>query len=110
MMDKEQVVAHAVQRGLKPLAQVKNIVAVASGKGGVGKSTVACNLALALAAGGARVGLLDADIYGPSVPLMMGVPTAQPDSDGEVMQPVLAHGLPLMSIGFLIDADRKSVV
>lgn len=108
-MDKEQVVAHAVQRGLKPLPQVKNIVAVASGKGGVGKSTVACNLALALAAEGARVGLLDADIYGPSVPLMMGVPNAQPESDGEVMQPVLALGLPLMSIGFLMDAEQAAV-
>ena len=112
-MDKEQqgatVVAHAVQRGLRPLPQVKNIVAVASGKGGVGKSTVACNLALALAAEGARVGLLDADIYGPSVPLMLGVPNAQPESDSEVMQPVLAHGMPLMSIGFLMDAEQAAV-
>lgn len=108
-MDKEQVVAHAVQRGLKPLPQVKNIVAVASGKGGVGKSTLACNLALALAAEGARVGLLDADIYGPSVPLMMGVADAQPDSDGHMMQPVLAHGMPLMSIGFLVDAGQAAI-
>ncbi len=103
------IARHAVQRGLKSLPSVKNIIAVASGKGGVGKSTVACNLALALAAEGARVGLLDADIYGPSVPLMMGVPDARPDSDGQTMEPVTAHGLALMSIGFLVGEGQAAI-
>src|ERR1700678_3512772 len=86
--------SHAVQRNLKPLAGVKNIVAVASGKGGVGKSTVAVNLALAWAAGGAQVGILDADIYGPSQPLMLGLAGARPSSpDGKLIRPLRAHGL-----------------
>lgn len=101
------VVTHAVQQGLKPLGAVRNIVAVASGKGGVGKSTVAVNLALALSQEGARVGLLDADIYGPSQPRMLGLLDAHPESrDGKTLEPLPAHGLVAMSIGFLVD-DRQ---
>jgi ATP-binding protein involved in chromosome partitioning len=102
-----QITAHAVQRTLKPLANVKNIVAVASGKGGVGKSTTAANLALAWAAQGAKVGLLDADIYGPSQPLMMGLSGAKPVSDdGKHMTPLRAYGVEVMSIGFMIDQEQ----
>ena len=102
-----QITAHAVQRTLKPLANVKNIVAVASGKGGVGKSTTAANLALAWAAQGAKVGLLDADIYGPSQPLMMGLAGAKPVSaDGKHLSPLRAHGVEVMSIGFMIDQEQ----
>jgi ATP-binding protein involved in chromosome partitioning len=102
--------SHAVQRNLKPIDQIKNIVAVASGKGGVGKSTVAVNLALAWAAQGARVGLLDADIYGPSQPLMLGLEGRRPSSpDGKQLQPVAAHGIVAMSIGFLVDAEQPMV-
>ncbi len=101
---------HAVQRTLKPLAGVKNIVAVASGKGGVGKSTVAVNIALAWAAGGARVGVLDADIYGPSQPLMLGLSGQHPSSpDGKLIRPLRAHGLVAMSIGFLVDPSQAVV-
>jgi ATP-binding protein involved in chromosome partitioning len=104
------IVPHAVQRNLKPLAGVKNIVAVASGKGGVGKSTVAVNLALAWAAGGAQVGILDADIYGPSQPLMLGLTGQHPSSaDGKRIQPLQAHGLAAMSIGFLVDPAQAVV-
>src|SRR6202165_1019794 len=102
-----QITAHAVQRTLKPLANVKNIVAVASGKGGVGKSTTAANLALAWAAQGAKVGLLDADIYGPSQPLMMGLTGAKPVSaDGKHLTPLRAHGVEVMSLGFMIDQEQ----
>jgi ATP-binding protein involved in chromosome partitioning len=101
------ITSHAVQRTLKPLAQVKNIVAVASGKGGVGKSTTAANLALAWAAQGARVGLLDADIYGPSQPQMMGLAGRKPQTeDGKHILPLTAHGVEVMSIGFMIDAEQ----
>jgi ATP-binding protein involved in chromosome partitioning len=105
-----KVVPHAVQRGVKLVEGVKNIIAVASGKGGVGKSTTAVNLALALAAEGARVGMLDADIYGPSQPTMLGI-SGQPESkDGKSMEPMLSHGLQAMSIGFLInDIDTPMV-
>ncbi len=104
---KADITAHAVQRTLKPLANVKNIVAVASGKGGVGKSTTAANLALAWAAQGARVGLLDADIYGPSQPQMMGLAGVKPQStDGKHITPLRAHGVEVMSIGFMIDAEQ----
>jgi ATP-binding protein involved in chromosome partitioning len=104
---KADITAHAVQRTLKPLANVKNIVAVASGKGGVGKSTTAANLALAWAAQGARVGLLDADIYGPSQPQMMGLPGVKPQStDGKHITPLRAHGVEVMSIGFMIDPEQ----
>jgi ATP-binding protein involved in chromosome partitioning len=105
-----QIHAHAVQRPLKPLPGVKNIIAVASGKGGVGKSTVAVNLALAWAAQGARVGVLDADIYGPSQPLMLGLTGQRPSApDGKHIQPLHAHGVAAMSIGFLIDPDQPMV-
>jgi ATP-binding protein involved in chromosome partitioning len=105
-----EIHAHAVQRSLKPLAGVKNIVAVASGKGGVGKSTVAANLALAWAAQGARVGVLDADIYGPSQPLMLGLTGGRPSSpDGKHIEPLRNHGIVAMSIGFLVDAEQPMV-
>ena len=102
--------AHGVQANLKPLGGVKNLIAVASGKGGVGKSTVAVNLALALAADGARTGLLDADIYGPSQPHMVGLAGERPISeDGKSMEPLEALGLEVMSIGFLVDQDQPMV-
>jgi len=101
---------HAVQSNLKPIQAVKNIIAVASGKGGVGKSTVSANLALALSAEGASVGILDADIYGPSQPHMMGIVGQQPVSeDGKTMLPLRAHGLQVMSIGALVDPDQPMV-
>ncbi|HWP00095.1 MAG TPA: iron-sulfur cluster carrier protein ApbC [Methylococcus sp.] len=103
-----EIVSHAVQKNLKPLPGVKNIVAIASGKGGVGKSTTAVNLALALSAEGARVGILDADIYGPSQPLMLGV-SARPETDGKSFKPILAHGLQSMSIGYLVDEDTPMI-
>jgi len=104
-----KIIAHSVQRGVTLLPSVKNIVAVASGKGGVGKSTTAANLALALAAEGASVGVLDADIYGPSQPMMMGI-TARPESaDGKTMEPLENYGVQVMSIGFLVDADNPMI-
>ena len=104
-----KITAHAVQRGVQLLPRVKNIVAVASGKGGVGKSTTAVNLALALAAEGASVGILDADIYGPSQPTMMGV-AGQPESaDGKTMEPLANYGVQVMSIGFLVEADNPMI-
>jgi len=104
-----RIVAHAVQRGLKVLPNVKNIVAVSSGKGGVGKSTVAANLALALAAEGARVGMLDADIYGPSQPMMLGLAGKPETVDGRLLEPMIGHGIQAISIGLLIDADQPMV-
>ena len=107
---RSHVVAHAVQHGVKLLPGVKNIIAIASGKGGVGKSTTAANLALALAAEGARVGVLDADIYGPSQPQMLGVGDQRPETlDGKTMEPLTAHGMQVMSIGFLIDIETPMV-
>ena len=104
-----QVVAHAAQGGVQLLPQVKNIIGVASGKGGVGKSTTAANLALALHLEGARVGLLDADIYGPSQPMMMGL-TGRPESaDGKTMNPLIGHGVQVMSIGFLVNPNEAMV-
>jgi ATP-binding protein involved in chromosome partitioning len=103
------IVAHAVQRGVQLLPGVKNIVAVASGKGGVGKSTTAVNIALALAAEGARVGLLDADIYGPSLPMMMGLQGRPESADGKTMEPMENHGVQVMSIGFLVDGDQAMI-
>jgi ATP-binding protein involved in chromosome partitioning len=104
-----KIVAHTVQRGLKVMPNVKNIVAVASGKGGVGKSTVAANLALALAAEGARVGMLDADIYGPSQPTMLGISGRPESADGRTLEPMENHGIQMSSIGLLIDADQPMV-
>jgi ATP-binding protein involved in chromosome partitioning len=105
-----RIASHAARKNLQPLPGIRNIIAVASGKGGVGKSTVAANLALALAAEGARVGLLDADIYGPSQPRMFGVHGTRPTSpDGKRMNPVVAHGVQLMSIGFLVDDDQPMI-
>ncbi|MDP2169075.1 MAG: iron-sulfur cluster carrier protein ApbC [Rhodocyclaceae bacterium] len=106
----QKIVSHAVQKGVKLVPGVKNIIAVASGKGGVGKSTTAVNLALALAAEGASVGILDADIYGPSQPQMLGIADKQPEStDGKKLQPLTAHGIQAMSIGFLIDPEQPMV-
>ncbi len=105
----QKITSHAVQRGVKLVPGVKNIVAVASGKGGVGKSTTAVNLALALAAEGANVGILDADIYGPSQPTMLGI-TGRPESrDGKTLEPLEGYGVQAMSIGFLIDVDTPMV-
>ncbi|MGD8710897.1 MAG: iron-sulfur cluster carrier protein ApbC [Ectothiorhodospiraceae bacterium] len=105
-----EVSSRQVQATLKPLENIRNVIAVASAKGGVGKSTMACNLALALAAEGARVGILDADIYGPSQPRMMGVMGRKPDSpDGKTITPLENYGVKVMSIGFLIDEDTPMV-
>ena len=104
-----QVATHAVPVGLKPLPGVKNVIAIASGKGGVGKSTTTVNLALALASEGARVGVLDADIYGPSIPTMLGIDGKPETEDGKTMLPKLGHGLQTNSIGFLIDKDQAMV-
>lgn len=104
-----KVVAHAVQRGVELLPQVKNIIAISSGKGGVGKSTTAANLALALAAEGARVGLLDADIYGPSQPMMMGLAGKPESTDGKTMEPLENYGVQVMSIGFLVNQDEAMI-
>ena len=104
-----KVTPHAVQRGVQLLPKVKNIVAVASGKGGVGKSTTAVNLALALAAEGATVGILDADIYGPSQPMMMGIEGRPESADGKTMEPMENYGVQVMSIGFLVEADNPMI-
>ncbi|HEX2539872.1 MAG TPA: iron-sulfur cluster carrier protein ApbC [Caldimonas sp.] len=104
-----KVVPHAVQRGVQLLPNVKNIVAVASGKGGVGKSTTAVNLALALAAEGGRVGILDADIYGPSQPMMMGIEGRPESADGKTMEPMENYGVQVMSIGFLVEQDNPMI-
>jgi ATP-binding protein involved in chromosome partitioning len=103
-----KVMSHAVQGELKPLEQIRNIIAVASGKGGVGKSATAVNLALALRADGARVGVLDADIYGPSMPRMLGV-SGHPQTDGNRIVPQRAHGLQVMSIGFMVEEDTPMI-
>ena len=104
-----KIIAHSVQRGVPLLPGVKNMIAVASGKGGVGKSTTAANLALALAAEGARVGMLDADIYGPSQPVMFGIHGRPHTPDGQSMEPMENHGVQVSSIGFLIDMDQPMV-
>lgn len=106
---RSNISAHAVQRGVALLKGVKNVVAVASGKGGVGKSTTAVNLALALSAEGARVGLLDADIYGPSLPMMMGLEGRPQSSDGQTMEPLENYGIQVMSIGFLVAQDEAMI-
>jgi ATP-binding protein involved in chromosome partitioning len=104
-----KVIAHAVQPGVALVPGVRNIIAVASGKGGVGKSTTAVNLALALQAEGARVGLLDADIYGPSVPTLLGVSQRPDSADGKTMSPVVGHGIQANSIGFMISEDNPAI-
>lgn len=103
-----EITSHAVQEGTKPLDGVKNIIAVASGKGGVGKSTVSANLALALAAEGANVGILDADIYGPSQPRMFGL-SGQPTTDGNSLLPMNSYHIQTMSIGYLIEEDTPMI-
>ena len=104
-----KIVAHSVQKALKPIDNVKNIIAVASGKGGVGKSTTAVNLALALSVEGARVGILDADIYGPSQPRMLGVSGKPESKDGKTLEPMMSYHLQAMSIGFLIDEETPMI-
>src|SRR5690606_33978827 len=104
-----KIMPHAVQTGLRPLPNVRNIIAVASGKGGVGKSTTSVNVALALSRQGARVGLLDADIYGPSVPIMLGVSDKPKNLENKMMGPVVGHGIQANSIGFLIDEDAPAI-
>jgi ATP-binding protein involved in chromosome partitioning len=104
-----RVTAHSVQRGVQLMPNVKNIIAVASGKGGVGKSTTAANLALALAAEGAKVGVLDADIYGPSQPMMLGIDRRPESDDGQTMEPLENHGVQVMSIGFLINQEEAMI-
>jgi ATP-binding protein involved in chromosome partitioning len=104
-----KVLAHSVQRGVQLMPNVKNIIAVASGKGGVGKSTTAVNLALALAAEGAAVGVLDADIYGPSQPMMMGIDGRPESADGKTMEPMENYGVQVMSIGFLVNQDEAMI-
>ncbi|MEF3082963.1 iron-sulfur cluster carrier protein ApbC [Luteimonas sp. SMYT11W] len=104
-----RVASHAVQGALLPHPRIRNIIAIGSGKGGVGKSTTAVNLALALAAEGARVGVLDADVYGPSIPMMLGL-SGKPDSpDGKSILPMHAHGIEAMSIGLLVDQDTPMI-
>ncbi len=104
-----QVKSHAVQQNLKPLQGIKNIIAVASGQGGVGKSTTAVNLALALQAEGAKVGILDADIYGPSVPRMLGCQGQPESTDGKSLEPMVGHGIQSMSIGYLVEEDTPMI-
>ncbi len=104
-----RIVSHSVQRGVPLIPNVKNIIAVASGKGGVGKSTTAVNLALALSAEGASVGILDADIYGPSQPQMLGIQGRPESLDGKSLEPLVNHGIQVMSIGFLVDVDTPMV-
>jgi ATP-binding protein involved in chromosome partitioning len=104
-----KIASHAVQKGVKPIPNIKNIIAVASGKGGVGKSTVAVNLALALSAEGANVGILDADIYGPSQPRMLGVKMKPESKDGRTLEPIVSYHLQAMSIGFLVDEETPMI-
>jgi ATP-binding protein involved in chromosome partitioning len=104
-----KIVAHAVQQTLKPNPNIKNIIAVASGKGGVGKSTTSVNLALALAAEGARVGILDADIYGPSIPMMLGLSGFPASEDNKTMLPKVAYDIQTISIGYLVDQSQPMI-
>ncbi|RJX30377.1 MAG: iron-sulfur cluster carrier protein ApbC [Oxalobacter sp.] len=104
-----KIVPHTVQGGVRLMKNVKNVIAVASGKGGVGKSTTAVNIALALAAEGAKVGLLDADIYGPSQPMMMGISGKPETKDGKTMEPLENYGVQVSSVGFMIKPDEPMV-
>ena len=104
-----RIATHAVQPNVTALANVRNVIAIGSGKGGVGKSTTAVNLALALAADGARVGVLDADVYGPSVPMMLGLHGRPDSTDGKSIEPIRAHGIEAMSIGLLVEADTPMI-
>ena len=104
-----KIKSHAVQQNLKPLKGIKNIIAVASGKGGVGKSTTAVNLALALQAEGATVGILDADIYGPSIPRMLGCKGQPESTDGKSLEPMVGHGIQSMSMGYLVEEDTPMI-
>ena len=104
-----EIASHSVQGGINPLEGIKNVIAVASGKGGVGKSTTAVNLALALQQEGARVGVLDADIYGPSIPRMLGIEGKPESTDGKSLEPMGGHGLQAMSIGFMIDEETPMI-
>ena len=104
-----EIGSHSVQGGMNPLEGIKNVIAVASGKGGVGKSTTSVNLALALQKEGARVGILDADIYGPSIPRMLGIEGKPESSDGKSLEPMGGHGLQAMSIGFMIDEETPMI-
>lgn len=104
-----KIVSHAAQQGVKPIKGIKNIIAIASGKGGVGKSTTAVNLALALSAEGASVGLLDADIYGPSQPRMLGTSAKPESADGKTMEPIVSYHLQTMSIGYLVDEETPMI-
>jgi ATP-binding protein involved in chromosome partitioning len=106
---KSVITAHSVQQNLKALPNIKNIIAIASGKGGVGKSTTSVNLALALSAEGANVGILDADIYGPSIPTMLGLSGFPASEDGKMMQPKIAFDLQTISIGYLIEKDQAMI-
>ena len=101
--------AHSVQKGVKTIDGIKNIIAVASGKGGVGKSTTATNLALALSAEGASVGMLDADIYGPSQPRMLGISGKPESKDGKTLEPMVSYHIQTMSIGFLVDEETPMI-
>ena len=104
-----EIASHTVQGGMNPLEGIKNVIAVASGKGGVGKSTTAVNLALALQMEGAKVGILDADIYGPSIPRMLGIEGKPDSSDGKSLEPMGGHGVQAMSIGFMIDEETPMI-
>ncbi len=106
---RSNIVPHAVQNELKPMQNIKNVIAIASGKGGVGKSTTAVNLALSLSSDGARVGILDADIYGPSQPRMLGLSGPPQSPDNKHMQPKQAYGIQTMSIGYLIEEDTPMI-
>ena len=105
----QEIISHSVQQGVKAVAGVKNIIAIASGKGGVGKSTVSANLSLALSAAGAKVAILDADIYGPSQPRMMGVSGKPEALENKMLLPMKGHGLKVMSIGFLVEEDTPMI-
>ena len=104
-----KIVGHEVQKGVSPIDGVRNMIAVASGKGGVGKSTLSVNLALALSAEGASVGILDADIYGPSQPRMLGINGRPETKDGKSLEPLSRYQLQAMSIGFLIEEDTPMI-